>query len=47
MVRASEFRAPRDRADARVGYDFIFHLGGTGRGPLRMERLAHKVRLHA
>lgn len=25
------------------GYDFIFHLGLAGRGPLRMERLAHKI----
>ncbi|TFY81202.1 hypothetical protein EWM64_g2809 [Hericium alpestre] len=25
------------------GYDFIFHVGLAGRGPLRMERLSHKI----
>ncbi|KAA1472864.1 peptidase C15, pyroglutamyl peptidase I-like protein [Dentipellis sp. KUC8613] len=25
------------------GYDFIFHIGLAGRGPLRMERLGHKI----
>ncbi|KAF8993731.1 hypothetical protein BDQ17DRAFT_1252589 [Cyathus striatus] len=25
------------------GYDFIFHIGVAGRGPLRMERLGHKL----
>ncbi|KAF8647137.1 hypothetical protein AX16_006968 [Volvariella volvacea WC 439] len=25
------------------GYDFIFHIGVAGRGPLRMERVGHKV----
>jgi pyroglutamyl-peptidase len=25
------------------GYDFIFHVGVAGRGPLRMEKLGHKL----
>ncbi|PCH43685.1 peptidase C15 pyroglutamyl peptidase I-like protein [Wolfiporia cocos MD-104 SS10] len=25
-----------------TGYDFMFHIGVAGRGPLRMEKLAHK-----
>ncbi|KAF5368629.1 hypothetical protein D9758_002320 [Tetrapyrgos nigripes] len=25
------------------GYDFIFHIGAAGRGPLRMERMGHKL----
>ncbi|KAI0312571.1 hypothetical protein OF83DRAFT_1066961, partial [Amylostereum chailletii] len=25
------------------GYDLIFHIGLAGRGPLRMERLSHKI----
>ncbi|RDB16668.1 ATPase WRNIP1 C26H5.02c [Hypsizygus marmoreus] len=28
------------------GYDFIFHIGVAGRGPLRMERQGHKVGYH-
>ncbi|KAK0212963.1 hypothetical protein DFS33DRAFT_1285706 [Desarmillaria ectypa] len=28
------------------GYDFIFHIGVAGRGPLRMEKLAHKTGYH-
>ncbi|PFH44975.1 hypothetical protein AMATHDRAFT_72087 [Amanita thiersii Skay4041] len=28
------------------GYDFIFHVGVAGRGPLRMERLGHKLGYH-
>jgi hypothetical protein len=27
-------------------YDFIFHIGVAGRGPLRMERLGHKLGYH-
>ena len=27
-------------------YDFVFHLGVAGRGPLRMERLGHKLGYH-
>ncbi|KAF8967303.1 hypothetical protein BDZ97DRAFT_1916910 [Flammula alnicola] len=27
-------------------YDFIFHLGVAGRGPLRMERIGHKLGYH-
>ncbi|KAH9484519.1 hypothetical protein JR316_0004001 [Psilocybe cubensis] len=27
-------------------YDFIFHIGVAGRGPLRMERIAHKYGYH-
>jgi pyroglutamyl-peptidase len=30
----------------KQGYDFIFHLGVAGRGPLRMERLGHKFGYH-
>ncbi|TFK75258.1 peptidase C15, pyroglutamyl peptidase I-like protein [Pluteus cervinus] len=29
-----------------TGYDFMFHIGVAGRGPLRMERLAHKLGYH-
>ncbi|KAG6813317.1 hypothetical protein H0H92_012130 [Tricholoma furcatifolium] len=29
-----------------TGYDFIFHIGVAGRGPLRMERQAHKLGYH-
>lgn len=28
------------------GYDFIFHIGVAGRGPLRMEKLGHKLGYH-
>lgn len=28
------------------GYDFIFHIGVAGRGPLRIERLGHKLGYH-
>lgn len=28
------------------GYDFIFHIGVAGRGPLRMERIGHKLGYH-
>lgn len=28
------------------GYDLIFHVGVAGRGPLRMERLGHKLGYH-
>ncbi|KAJ3788643.1 hypothetical protein GGU11DRAFT_691602 [Lentinula aff. detonsa] len=28
------------------GYDFIFHVGVAGRGPLRMEKLGHKLGYH-
>ncbi|KAK0241913.1 peptidase C15 pyroglutamyl peptidase I-like protein [Armillaria nabsnona] len=35
------FPAPPER-----GYDFIFHIGAAGRGPLRMEKLAHKTGYH-
>jgi hypothetical protein len=28
------------------GYDFIFHIGVAGRGPLRMEKLGHKLGFH-
>ena len=28
------------------GYDFIFHIGAAGRGPLRMEKIAHKTGYH-
>ncbi|KAK1229173.1 hypothetical protein PQX77_007745 [Marasmius sp. AFHP31] len=31
---------------AGTGYDFIFHLGVAGRGPLRMEKSAHKLGYH-
>lgn len=39
---------PADPAFAPVhlppnGFDFIFHIGVAGRGPLRIERLAHKL----
>lgn len=37
----SLFPAPPER-----GYDFIFHIGVAGRGPLRMEKLAHKTGYH-
>ncbi|KAG6856095.1 hypothetical protein H0H87_007431 [Tephrocybe sp. NHM501043] len=29
-----------------TGYDFIFHIGVAGRGPLRMERQGHKLGYH-
>ncbi len=35
------FPSPPER-----GYDFIFHIGPAGRGPLRMEKLAHKSGYH-
>ena len=28
------------------GYDFVFHIGVAGRGPLRMERVGHKLGYH-
>jgi hypothetical protein len=28
------------------GYDLIFHVGVAGRGPLRMERLGHRLGYH-
>lgn len=28
------------------GYDFMFHIGVAGRGPLRMERQGHKLGYH-
>lgn len=28
------------------GYDFIFHVGVAGRGPLRMEKIGHKLGYH-
>ena len=28
------------------GFDFVFHIGVAGRGPLRMERLGHKLGYH-
>ncbi|GLB37160.1 putative pyroglutamyl-peptidase activity [Lyophyllum shimeji] len=42
----------RDTVDADFppppasGYDFIFHIGVAGRGPLRMERQGHKLGYH-
>ncbi|TFK44623.1 hypothetical protein BDQ12DRAFT_641443 [Crucibulum laeve] len=38
---ADQFPLPPDS-----GYDFIFHIGVAGRGPLRMERLGHKLGYH-
>ncbi|KIY74299.1 peptidase C15, pyroglutamyl peptidase I-like protein [Cylindrobasidium torrendii FP15055 ss-10] len=35
------FPQPPDR-----GYDLIFHIGTAGRGPLRMEKCAHKTGYH-
>ncbi|KAF8171648.1 hypothetical protein BJ912DRAFT_995304 [Pholiota molesta] len=29
-----------------INYDFVFHLGVAGRGPLRMERQGHKLGYH-
>jgi len=28
------------------GFDFVFHIGVAGRGPLRMERVGHKLGYH-
>ncbi|KAF9562759.1 peptidase C15, pyroglutamyl peptidase I-like protein [Agrocybe pediades] len=39
--------APEDCADPPENYyDFVFHLGVAGRGPLRMERVGHKLGYH-
>ncbi|PPQ86925.1 hypothetical protein CVT25_009811 [Psilocybe cyanescens] len=39
--------APPDCAEPPdSNYDFIFHIGVAGRGPLRMERIAHKLGYH-
>ncbi|CAA7271086.1 unnamed protein product [Cyclocybe aegerita] len=38
---SEECAEPPDNA-----YDFIFHIGVAGRGPLRMERLGHKYGYH-
>jgi len=39
--------APEDCADPpEKNYDFIFHIGVAGRGPLRMERVGHKLGYH-
>jgi hypothetical protein len=39
--------APADIAPPPASnYDFIFHLGVAGRGPLRMERVGHKLGYH-
>lgn len=39
--------APEDCARPPVSnYDFVFHLGVAGRGPLRMERISHKLGYH-
>ncbi|KAL0580324.1 hypothetical protein V5O48_001661 [Marasmius crinis-equi] len=40
-VRDDFYPLPADK-----GYDFIFHLGVAGRGPLRMEKSAHKLGYH-
>ena len=37
----TSFPPPPDK-----GYDFIFHIGVAGRGPLRMEKLGHKLGYH-
>ncbi|KAI0047785.1 peptidase C15, pyroglutamyl peptidase I-like protein [Auriscalpium vulgare] len=34
--------APHLAPPPEAGYDFIFHIGLAGRGPLRVERLGHK-----
>lgn len=46
-ARPPVFPRPRDPAYAippppANGYDFIFHVGVAGRGPLRIERIGHK-----
>ncbi|KAF5389345.1 hypothetical protein D9757_004366 [Collybiopsis confluens] len=41
QVKDDFYRLPQDK-----GYDFIFHLGVAGRGPLRMEKLGHKLGYH-
>ncbi len=39
--------APSDCAPPPAnGYDFVFHIGVAGRGPLRMERVGHKFGYH-
>ncbi|KAF9532822.1 hypothetical protein CPB83DRAFT_846430 [Crepidotus variabilis] len=39
--------APEDCATPPPnGYDFVFHIGVAGRGPLRMERIGHKLGYH-
>jgi len=37
-VKDDFFPIPPDK-----GYDFIFHVGVAGRGPLRMEKMGHKL----
>ncbi|KAE9401603.1 peptidase C15, pyroglutamyl peptidase I-like protein [Gymnopus androsaceus JB14] len=37
-VKDNFYRLPPDK-----GYDFIFHVGVAGRGPLRVEKLGHKT----
>lgn len=37
-VKDNFYPLPQDK-----GYDFIFHVGVAGRGPLRMEKLGHKL----
>jgi hypothetical protein len=37
-VKDDFFPVPPDK-----GYDFIFHIGAAGRGPLRMEKMGHKL----
>jgi pyroglutamyl-peptidase len=39
--------APSDTlAPPPNGFDFVFHIGVAGRGPLRMERVGHKLGYH-
>lgn len=38
--------APASLLPPESGYDFTFHLGVAGRGPLRMERVGHKLGYH-
>ena len=39
--------APEDCArPPESNYDFVFHIGVAGRGPLRMERISHKLGYH-
>ncbi|KIK67010.1 hypothetical protein GYMLUDRAFT_844716 [Collybiopsis luxurians FD-317 M1] len=40
-VKDDFYPLPQDK-----GYDFIFHVGVAGRGPLRMEKLGHKLGYH-
>ena len=37
---------PECASSPQSNYDFVFHLGVAGRGPLRMERVGHKYGYH-